>query len=63
MKNEGDEAYKPAQYGPKIIIERKLNKDGTSQYVLRDYKRKLTFLTTYLGPMDPQLTIIGFVCR
>ena len=42
LRNEGDEAYKPAEYGPKITIERKLNKDGTSHYRILDSHRKLS---------------------
>lgn len=41
LRNEGDEAYKPSEYGPKITIERKLNKDGTSHYRILDSNRKL----------------------
>ena len=32
--NEGDDAYKPDVYGSRITVERKINKDGQSQYRL-----------------------------
>ncbi|THH16753.1 hypothetical protein EUX98_g9252 [Antrodiella citrinella] len=32
IKNQGDEAYKPEEYGPSIIITRRFTKEGTSSY-------------------------------
>jgi structural maintenance of chromosomes protein 6 len=40
IRNQGEEAYRPEIYGPKIIVERKFSKDGASRYEIRDYNGK-----------------------
>jgi len=35
LRNRGPDAYKPAEYGNTIIVERKLTKDGGSHYRLK----------------------------
>lgn len=34
LLNEGMDAYKPAEYGRRIVVERKLNKGGGGGYTL-----------------------------
>lgn len=41
IKNEGDDAYKPDIYGSKIVVERKIGRDGSSQYKLMNEFHKL----------------------
>lgn len=41
LRNEGDDAFKPSVYGNKIIIERKLQKEGQCGYRIMDADRKL----------------------
>lgn len=40
FKNEGSEAYRPEVYGPKIIVERKLQRHGTNSYSIRSAANK-----------------------
>ncbi|KAF9970519.1 Structural maintenance of chromosomes protein 6 [Actinomortierella ambigua] len=40
LRNEGDDAYKPEVYGPRILIERRIAKDGSSGYKLKSFKGK-----------------------
>ena len=40
LSNIGEEAYKPHKYGSSITIERKINKDGVSNYRLLNDKSK-----------------------
>lgn len=35
LKNEGKEAYNPEVFGPKIVIERKLQRQGTNSYSIK----------------------------
>jgi len=35
LRNEGSEAYLPDTYGKKIIVERKIIKEGSGSYVLK----------------------------
>ncbi|KAL1744412.1 hypothetical protein HDZ31DRAFT_82675 [Schizophyllum fasciatum] len=35
LKNQGDEAYKPHEYGKSIIITRRFTKDGSSSYKIK----------------------------
>jgi len=35
VRNEGSEAYLPNTYGKKIIVERKITKEGSGSYVLK----------------------------
>ena len=35
MSNDGPEAFKPELYGPQIVIERTLHKNGSSGYKFR----------------------------
>lgn len=39
LLNVGVDAFEPTQYGSKIIIERKINKSGTSSYKIMNDKR------------------------
>lgn len=39
--NKGEEAYKSSEYGSKITIERKINKDGNSSYKLLNDRNKV----------------------
>ena len=41
IKNQGPLAYKPAQYGASIIVERHFSKSGTSGFKLKDQNNKL----------------------
>ena len=41
LRNRGPDAYKPAEYGNTIIVERKLTKDGGSHYRLKSKEGKL----------------------
>nr|QNH68115.1 structural maintenance of chromosomes protein 6 [Brachionus koreanus] len=41
IRNEGEEAYKSHLYGSKIIVERKISRDGSSQYKIMNEKNKL----------------------
>ncbi|CAE7209583.1 hypothetical protein P3342_011903 [Pyrenophora teres f. teres] len=41
IKNQGPLAYKPAQYGASIIVERHFSKSGTSGFKLKDCNNKL----------------------
>ncbi|KAL6149920.1 Structural maintenance of chromosomes protein 6 [Exserohilum turcicum] len=41
IKNQGPLAYKPAQYGDSIIVERHFNRSGTSGFKLKDKNGKL----------------------
>lgn len=36
MRNSGSLSFKPDVYGHKIIVERKLTKDGTSSYKIQN---------------------------
>ncbi|KAG5417961.1 smc6 [Candida metapsilosis] len=40
LKNEGSRAYKPEQFGKKIIIERKLQRVGQNTYAIKDENGK-----------------------
>lgn len=35
LSNEGPDAYKPENYGNRIVIERKFSKDGASSYRIK----------------------------
>ena len=35
LKNQGDEAYKPQEYGKSIVITRRFTKDGNSSYKIK----------------------------
>ena len=54
LLNEGVDAYRPELFGKRIVIERKINKNGTSQYTL--YKREsstgLTKISTERRELD-----------
>jgi chromosome segregation ATPase len=41
IKNEGSEAYKPEVYGPSIIITRRIVKDGSASYKIKNHKDKV----------------------
>ncbi|KAL1800195.1 hypothetical protein ACET3X_000537 [Alternaria dauci] len=41
IKNQGPLAYKPAQYGDSIIVERHFNRSGTSGFKLKNVNNKL----------------------
>ncbi|KAF1830546.1 P-loop containing nucleoside triphosphate hydrolase protein [Decorospora gaudefroyi] len=41
IKNQGPLAFKPAQYGDSIIVERHFNRSGTSGFKLKDRNNKL----------------------
>jgi chromosome segregation ATPase len=41
IKNQGELAYKPAQYGESIIVERHFNRSGTSGFKLKDVNNRL----------------------
>ncbi len=41
LRNHGEEAYKANLYGSKIIITRKIDKNGASQYKLCDENGKI----------------------
>ena len=41
LKNQGEEAYKPKEYGKSIIIQRRFTKDGASSYKIRSREGKL----------------------
>ncbi|XP_046848738.1 structural maintenance of chromosomes protein 6-like [Xenia sp. Carnegie-2017] len=38
LKNGGRDAYKPSEYGPRIIVERRINSDGAGSYKICDAK-------------------------
>ncbi|KAJ3089195.1 Structural maintenance of chromosomes protein 6 [Quaeritorhiza haematococci] len=38
LRNRGPDAYKPDVYGHTIIVERKISKDGSSGYTIKNYK-------------------------
>ncbi|EDK47581.1 hypothetical protein LELG_05762 [Lodderomyces elongisporus NRRL YB-4239] len=40
LKNDGSWAYRPEEYGRKIIIERKLQRVGTNSYSIKDERGK-----------------------
>ncbi|KAF9159572.1 Structural maintenance of chromosomes protein 6 [Actinomortierella ambigua] len=40
LRNEGEDAYKPDVYGPRIMIERRIARDGSSGYKLKSTKGK-----------------------
>ena len=35
LRNRGDDAYRPSEYGSSIIVERKLRKEGGTAYKLK----------------------------
>ena len=35
IKNQGDEAYKPKEYGKSILVTRRFTKDGSSTWKIR----------------------------
>ncbi len=39
LLNEGADAYKPESYGSRIVVERKISKDGASSYQLLDREK------------------------
>ena len=45
LKNQGEEAYKPKEYGKSIIIQRRFTKDGTSSYKIRSSRDGKTVST------------------
>jgi hypothetical protein len=47
LRNVGDEKYKPDLYGSRIIIERKLAKDGQSLYRIFNDASNCGFLTNW----------------
>jgi hypothetical protein len=51
LRNEGEDAYKPAEYGNKITIERRISKDGQSMYKLLNERSN-----TPLYYSEPQLS-------
>ena len=36
ITNDGSDSYKPDQYGKRITVERKINKDGVSNYKIKN---------------------------
>jgi chromosome segregation ATPase len=36
LKNQGEEAYKPKEYGKSIVITRKFSKEGSSSWKIKD---------------------------
>jgi len=45
LRNRGPEAYRPAEFGKSIVVERVLNRDGSSGYKLKDHSSKKTIST------------------
>ena len=41
LKNQGEEAYKPKEYGKSIVITRRFTKDGSSSYKIKSRDGKL----------------------
>jgi hypothetical protein len=41
------EAYKPKEYGPAIIVERRLHREGNTAYKLKDHTGKRTVATSF----------------
>lgn len=41
LSNEGPDAYKPENYGNRIVIERKFSKDGASSYRIKSSSGEL----------------------
>jgi chromosome segregation ATPase len=41
IKNQGDEAYKPNEYGKTIIIERRFTKEGNSTWKIKAHDGKV----------------------
>ena len=41
LKNQGEEAYKPREYGKSIIITRRFTKDGSSSYKIKSKDGKV----------------------
>lgn len=46
LRNRGPEAYKPKEYGPSIVVERRLTRDGGASYKLKDHTGKKVVATT-----------------
>lgn len=58
LYNEGEDAYKPEIYGPLIIIERTIMKDGGGSYVMKDHKgRKVSGSRQELEMITDQFNI------
>ena len=38
LRNRGTDAYKPADYGPTIVVVRQIKDDGTTSYKLKSNK-------------------------
>ncbi len=41
IKNQGEEAYKPKEYGKSIVITRKFTKDGSSSWKIKSKDGRL----------------------
>lgn len=41
LKNQGEEAYKPKEYGKSIIVTRKFTKDGSSSWKIKSKDGKV----------------------
>ena len=41
LKNQGEEAYRPKEYGKSIVITRRFTKDGASSYKIRNRDGKV----------------------
>lgn len=41
LKNQGEEAYKPKEYGKSIVITRKFTKDGSSSWKIKSKDGKV----------------------
>jgi chromosome segregation ATPase len=41
LKNQGEEAYRPQDYGPSIVITRKFTKEGSSTWKIKSQSGKI----------------------
>lgn len=44
LRNQGSDAYKNEEYGDSILIERRLTKDGTGSYKIKNQKSMVLFI-------------------
>lgn len=57
LKNEGPEAYKPAEFGPRIIIERTLKMEGAHTLKIKNSENKV--ISTTRNTVDAILEYFG----
>lgn len=45
IKNQGEEAYMPSRFGKSSTVERRMNKDGSGGYKIKDHSKKIVDTT------------------